>query len=215
MTHRELCFDLAYAKGSQYVEVPLGSVWLTMNELGRADVVVIKPSYTKFNLDIYECKVSRSDFLSEIRNEKYKQYLNHCHRFYFAVRKGIADKREIPEGIGLWIRGEKGWKCIKPAKKRDVKIPEQTLLYLLFYRGRVFNSRRENLLRNYQFGWSGRKPFQGLNKEVKEALSQYKNLEIIFNNLLWEAAELNGKERWDEMNEWVKKWKRDHKINLY
>ena len=70
LTHRDVCFDLAMAKGTQYIEVPLGSVWLNYGAVGQADVITIKPSYRRFNLDIYEVKVQRSDFLEDIKSEK-------------------------------------------------------------------------------------------------------------------------------------------------
>lgn len=99
-----------------------------------ADVVVIRPSYTKFCIDIYEVKVSRSDFIASLSSNKWRKYLPHCNRFYFALESGFAHKAEIPEGIGLIVRGKRGWNTIKRAKERDVLIPYETLMSLLFYR---------------------------------------------------------------------------------
>ena len=67
-THRDLCFDLAEAKGTRFIEFPLGSVWLNRREgPGQADVITIKPSYNRFNTDIYEVKVTRGDLLQDIK----------------------------------------------------------------------------------------------------------------------------------------------------
>jgi len=119
LTHKDACFDLAIAKGTKFVEVPLGQVWFNRTS-GQADVITIKPSYTKFNLDIYEVKVTRSDFLTDLKKGKYKKYLPHCNRLYFAIVGDIAKKDEIPDGIGLIKRTKKGWSTIKAAKKHNV-----------------------------------------------------------------------------------------------
>jgi len=108
--HNELAEDLANIKGTNFLDVPLGSVWLERPQ--RADVVEVKPSYTRFCVSIYEIKVSRADFHSDIRTEKWKGYLEHCHRFYFTLPSGLVKKREVPEGAGLIVRGETGWSTL-------------------------------------------------------------------------------------------------------
>ena len=120
-THRELCFDLAEAKGTRFIEVPLGSKYLSWGEVSQADVITVNPSYNKFNLDIYEVKVTRSDFLGEIKKKKYEASLPHCNRFYFATLSGVCKPEEIPDGIGLIVRGDNGWSTVKRAKKREKK----------------------------------------------------------------------------------------------
>lgn len=50
----------------------------------------------------YEIKVSRADFLHEIKNpEKRQQALSLSNYFYFAVPKGLVSVEEIPEECGL------------------------------------------------------------------------------------------------------------------
>ena len=52
----------------------------------------------------YEFKINRSDFLNEIKIEKWKRYLKYCHTFSFVCPKGLINKNEIPQKIGLlWI----------------------------------------------------------------------------------------------------------------
>ena len=138
--HNELAENLADIKGTNYLDVPLGSVWLEKPQ--RADVVEIKPSYTRFCVSIYEIKISRADFLSDIRSEKWKGYLEHCHRFYFAVPSGMVKKEEIPKEAGLIVRGETGWTTVKAANNRYGEIPYTTLLSLLFMRQRINHSKR-------------------------------------------------------------------------
>lgn len=50
----------------------------------------------------YEIKVSRSDFLHEIKNpENREQALNLSNSFYFVTPKGLVEPSEIPEECGL------------------------------------------------------------------------------------------------------------------
>ena len=145
MNHRELCQDLAKAKNT---------------------------IYTKFNIDILECKVNRSDMLKELRTEKWKGYLNYCNRFYFAVLSGIVDKNEIPQEAGLIVRGEKGWKVVKTAQKRDVEIPAETFMAMLFYK----NKADKNIENRYYFttGYETRKRLlKKVGKNVAKAINFY------------------------------------------
>lgn len=64
----------------------------------RADLWVMRPSWTKPMVTIYEVKVSRQDFL---RDDKWRNYLPYCNAFWFAVAPGVVDPREIQEGVGL------------------------------------------------------------------------------------------------------------------
>lgn len=175
--HYDLCVDLAQAKSTIYIEAPLGSVWrnkwLGYDSAPIADVLTIKPSYNKFNIDIYECKVTRSDFLNEIKTGKWKKYLNHCHRLYFATKKGIANKEEIPEGVGWIVMGDKGWKTIRAPKPREVEVPYQTLQSLLFYKQKKNRRevRREKIIKDYHMN---KNIFKKIDSEVKQALEFYR-----------------------------------------
>jgi hypothetical protein len=211
LTHRDACFDLAEAKGTRFVEVPLGSKWLNYGGVSQADVITIKPSYNRFNLDIYEVKVTRSDFLQEIKKKKYEASLPHCNRFYFATTSGIAKAEEIPEGIGWIVRGENGWSTVKAAKKRDVEFNQQMMLSLLFFNGRVYNRRREELGRRaYRLHTTTYKEdLKGLGKRIKEALTKYNILERKYNNLLWTASRKIPFKSEKEKEEFEDKWDKD------
>lgn len=200
MNHRQLCEDLAGVKGTIFVEVPLGSVYLgyyaaeaRLTELVReksgekyselkkqvqeehvnpykADVVRVRPSYTRFCIDIFEIKVKRADFLKEIRTAKWKGYLEYCHRFYFASLSGVIDKEEVPDECGLMVRGPKGWKIIKGAKKREPEIPAEALLSLLFYRQKHNFGR----VRRYFDPYDGKsKLLKRLGKKIAKAIHYY------------------------------------------
>lgn len=64
----------------------------------RADLWVLRPSWTKPMTTIYEIKVSRSDF---VRDDKYQRYLPYCNVFNFATAPDIVDPSELPDGVGL------------------------------------------------------------------------------------------------------------------
>lgn len=50
----------------------------------------------------YEIKVSRADFLSEVRNpEKRRLAMEISNEFFFATPKGLLNPKEIPSGCGL------------------------------------------------------------------------------------------------------------------
>ena len=135
--HNQLRDDLAIARDIKFKDVPLGSVWAG-NWRGKgkgtqiADALFVRPSYTQFCVSIYEIKVSRADFLSDIRSEKWRGYLNHCHRFYFAVPRGLIDKKEIPREAGLIARSDKTWRTIVQPEVRDIEIPYETMMSLVF-----------------------------------------------------------------------------------
>ena len=150
--HNELAEDLAHHIGNMpFLDVYLGSPvldsirgkkYINGKSTQRADVVSVKPSYRKFCISVYEVKVSRADFLNDIRSEKWRGYLQHCERIYFAVPAGMVSKEEVPEEAGLFVRGEKGWKCVKAAKVRDVDIPTETLKALIFSKTRLSEQQR-------------------------------------------------------------------------
>lgn len=148
--HDDLAEDLAIAKGGiPFLNVCLGSAWDNGGQkTPRADLVVCRPSYNKFCLSVYEIKVTRSDFLSDIRLGKWRDYLPHCDRFYFAVCKGILDITDIPLEAGLIIRGPKGWHTRKAAPRMDHEIPLATLKSLIFAKQR--RSAREKRLDDVQ-----------------------------------------------------------------
>lgn len=208
-THRELCFDLAEAKGTRFIEVPLGSVWLNRrNGPGQADVLTIKPSYNRFNLDIYEVKVTRSDLLQDIKKGKYKKYLPHCNRLYFAVKQGICTKDDIPEGVGLIVRGENGWSTIRGAEKREIKPSTQMLQALVFYNGRVYNKKRVDLTKrtNVHNTTYFKKDLNFLGKKIAEKLHNYNILRNNYNNLLYEASNKINFPTKEEEEKFLDKW---------
>lgn len=149
---------------------------ITIGEPQRADLVKILPSYTKFTVSIYEIKVSRNDFLSDIRKDKWRGYLPHCNRFYFAVAEGVAKKQDIPEEAGLMIRGKKGWTTVKAAPANNREIPRITLMSLAFARQRqTVRERRSDRVLNAQGRWDRRKQLKVFGSQIADALAKQSN----------------------------------------
>lgn len=187
-THKKLARDLALTKQTIFVNVPLGSVWFgAFKYLGKrhrdsnvniggtpiGDVVCVRCSYTQFCIDVYEVKVSRSDFLKEIRTEKWKSYLPHCHRFYFATSSNVMIfKNEIPHDVGWIVRGERGWRTVKQSTRRDIEVPRETLLSMLFYKQKQFMGWRDpyEVLPNYIGKY---RALNKMGKKISKAVSYY------------------------------------------
>lgn len=216
-THRELCFDLAEAKGTKFIEVPLGSSYLNNGALPQADVITIKPSYNKFNLDIYECKVTRSDFLQDVKKGKYKKYLEHCNRLYFAVTANIIKPEEVPDGVGLIVRGENGWATVKAVKKREIEFSKEMLLSLVFFNGRVYKRRRVEIANhNYtMYNILSKERLKGFGREIKNMILNYNDLESKFKNLIWTASKKISFESEKEREEFEDKWEKKTYIKDY
>ena len=155
-THEQLLQDLKQAKRLFYRDVPLGSVWAGIyakraggNGTQIADLLDFKPSYTQFCMSIFEVKASRSDFRSDIRTDKWRGYLPSCHRFYFACPSGMVKKDEVPDEAGLWSRGPKGWSCIKRSPVRDITLPADLLMAMIFLRPRLQRGRPRKVYDTY------------------------------------------------------------------
>lgn len=99
---------------------------------GQADVASVRPSWSNPRPAIWEVKVSRSDFLADVRAGKWERYRAWCERLYFACPAGMVDLREVPAGAGLTIRGPKGWTTRRAApRNRDPKRAPDLLFSLL------------------------------------------------------------------------------------
>lgn len=140
-THDELVADLAAwldADGFVCGECRFGRAWYENAPI--PDVLKIRKSYTRWDVQIYECKARRDDFLGELRNGKWRTYLPMSSRLYFATpyHTVVKDETEIPEGVGWIIRGPQGWKVKQVPKIREFKPePEQMLALLMNYDDRL------------------------------------------------------------------------------
>jgi len=173
LSHRQLSEELARYKNMALTEVPLGAMWENRNRTPRADVLEVKPSYEDFIVTIYEIKKTRADFLSDIRSEKWKAYLPHCNRFYFACLKGICSKDEIPDGVGLMLRNENGWYTPRAGDYYNHDIPIETMKAIMFQRVKqeLNQRRRKQIAQEYRVHGQ----LKSAGKEVNKALIFYRN----------------------------------------
>ncbi len=99
-------------------------------ELGIFDAIAVKKSWTQPCVTIYEVKVNRNDFLSDIKWPAYKKY---CHRLYFACPKGLIAPDEVSNGVGLIYYNPEN-QALHTAKKavyQDNPLPTDVFYYIL------------------------------------------------------------------------------------
>ncbi|MNW41813.1 hypothetical protein D3C74_189670 [compost metagenome] len=113
-------------------EVKTGKTW-NNNELLKFDALAMKRSWANPCLIGYEVKVSRGDFLGD---QKWPGYMAYCNKFSFVCPKGLIQKDELPEEVGLiWYYPDTGaLRSVRPAKHRLVEIPSDIYQYMLMSR---------------------------------------------------------------------------------
>lgn len=87
---------------------------------GIVDVAAMRLSWSKPRLTAYEVKISRADFLSDIRSGKWRNYLESVERLYFAVPAGMIDAREVPPECGFTVRATNSWYTPRKAPVRAI-----------------------------------------------------------------------------------------------
>lgn len=112
----------------------------------RPDVFSMSPTYNeqKMNPIVYEVKVSRSDFLSDINKpEKRTSYQQICEQMYYVSPSNIIKIDEVPMECGLIHETKNGeFTIIKKIKKRKVVIPAKHFMNLILKKGK-FNSYKD------------------------------------------------------------------------
>lgn len=97
------------------------------------DGLAVRKSWTNPCFTGYEVKISRSDFL---RDAKFYTYEELCNCLYIICPKGMIDRTELPESVGLmYYDPEK--KTITTRKKaifRKIEYSPEMLLYIIFSR---------------------------------------------------------------------------------
>ena len=83
------------------------------------DVATMRPSWSKPAPTCYEIKVSRADFLQDRNAGKYQRYLPFVARLYFATPAKMLHRKEIPNGMGLICRSDKGWYTVVSPHLRE------------------------------------------------------------------------------------------------
>lgn len=124
MKSKDICslLEKAYA-GDEWLiafEVPTAT---GLDASRRADAVAMNMWPSRgLALHGFEIKVSRSDFLREIKTpEKAETLYEYCDYWWMVVPEGLVKPEEVPEIWGLKYAGEKGLKTVRQAapKQRD------------------------------------------------------------------------------------------------
>ena len=97
------------------------------------DGLAIRKSWTAPCFTGYEVKISRSDFL---RDAKFYTYEELCNCLYIVCPKGMIDRTELPESIGLMYYDpeKKTLTTRKRAIYRKIEYSPELLLYIIFSR---------------------------------------------------------------------------------
>lgn len=106
---------------------------VTAGSLKILDGLAIRKSWTSPCFTGYEVKISRGDFL---RDAKFYTYEELCNCLYIVCPKGMIDRTELPESVGLmYYDPEK--KTLTTRKKaifRKIEYSPDLLLYIIFSR---------------------------------------------------------------------------------
>lgn len=181
--HNALADDLA-----SHVRQRTGRIVWTDMQLGpsgspRPDVYSIEPSFAKFRPLAYEVKVSVADYRRDVAAGKWQTYLPFAAGVTFAVPAGLIDKGALPEGCGLIVRGEDGWRTVKAPTLRAI----ETLPHTAWVKLMIDGIGREVERRVHAAGpalhgeWALRRQAgQKLGKQVAEILDDRHRAESLF-----------------------------------
>jgi len=109
----------------------------------RPDVFSMLPTFNieKMNPCCYEIKVSRSDFLVDLKNpEKRGAAMKISEAMYYVCPKDMIKVSEIPDGFGLIYEKKIGeFEIVKKVRKKRVTLSPQHFMNLILKKGK-FNS---------------------------------------------------------------------------
>lgn len=115
-------------------EVKSGSSWMTAKgDMKILDALAIRKSWTNPCFTGYEVKISRSDFLRDIKFYTYEEL---CNCLYIVCPKNMIKRTEVPETVGLMYYDHEK-KTITTKKKaiyRKIEYSPDMLLYIIYSR---------------------------------------------------------------------------------
>ena len=102
----------------------------------QLDAWVMPRSWARPAITGYEVKISRTDF---VRDVKWPRYLDACNLLYFACPYGLIAPEETPEGCGLMWVAKTGTRLYikRKAPYREIPFPEHVARYVLMARSEV------------------------------------------------------------------------------
>ena len=199
VTSAEIKIALAEKHGGDFflTECKSGSTWMTpKGDMKILDALAIRKSWTRPCFTGYEIKVSRGDFL---RDAKFYTYEELCNCLYIVCPKGMIERTELPESVGLmYYDPEK--KTLTTRKKAIFRLIEYSpdlLLYIIFSRldsdRYPFFSSREEHFRAYV---EHRESSRCLGRHVSSRLIQ-ENAELVGKLEAVERFRQENDEYWD------------------
>lgn len=121
-------------------ECKTGQSW--GGDFRRIDLWVLKKTWSPMTMTGYEIKINRQDFLND---QKWQEYVNYCHAFYFVCPLGLIHPDELPKEVGLMV-GSKNLKKLVTRRKAVRSDPDpKKLVYLMSY---VLMSRVPKIVEN-------------------------------------------------------------------
>lgn len=90
----------------------------------RADVVAMaRRGSGPVSIRIFEIKISRADFMADIKAGKWRKYLA-TGPVWFAAPAGLIDVKDVPAEAGLIVRVAQGWSWRRAAKSELAPAPD-------------------------------------------------------------------------------------------
>lgn len=145
--------NLLAEKHSQDVfisECKNGETW-GARDLVKLDAWVLVRTYSPLTMIGYEIKCSRQDFEND---QKWVNYLDLCHLFYFVCPAGLIRSIDIPSRVGLiWVSSTGKLHTKKKAERVDPNVEKlnRLFVYVLMSRSRItanMNDRGEEKIDN-------------------------------------------------------------------
>lgn len=97
--HIKRLLAVKHAKDVLVTECKNGQSWASgMHQLLKIDAWVLRRSWSPLTTIGYEIKVSRQDFEQD---QKWINYTDYCHEFFFVCPAGLIRAIDLPKGIGL------------------------------------------------------------------------------------------------------------------
>jgi len=135
MTHAEaidkVCRFFRTAQWACFPEVSLNlydpQKWVCIGQLPIPDVIAIKRNFKRKSIAIFEVKVSRADFLQEVRKKEFLKSVPFADKFYYACPDGLIKPEEVPQGCGLYYIMDGYCVCVKCARAQKVELTVDTL----------------------------------------------------------------------------------------
>lgn len=130
--HDELATDLANHLRANTAIMAWENMQLGPSGSPRPDVYAVSKSFSRFAPIAYEAKISVADFRRDITAGKWQSYLQFAAGVVFAAPAGLITKADIPNGCGLILRHESGWRVAKgPTLGNLGNLPRDAWLKLL------------------------------------------------------------------------------------